>query len=74
MNPVELWELINNGELDFEFGYEGKSGTICLCYLPTVYVIYDNKESETTLNELMMLKFIDGKSLIEVSEEIEFYG
>ena len=74
MTAAELWDYFNNGELDYEFGYGSKSGTICFCYLPKVYVIYDGNEFETDLNSLMNAPFLDGKSLTEVAEEIELYG
>ena len=73
MTANELWRTINDGDLDFEFGYKNRSGTICLCYLPEVYVLFDDVEFETSLEELMELKFLDGKSLNEVAEEVELY-
>ena len=75
MTAPELWRFINNGELDFEFGYKNKIGSICLCYLPKVYVVYgENAETETTLENLMDCSFLDGKSLNEVATEVELYG
>lgn len=74
MTAIQLRDYFNNGELDYEFGYNGKFGSICLCYAPKVYVIYDGNEFETNLNELMNAPFLDGKSLAEVAEEVELYG
>ncbi len=74
MTEKEVWDFINNGELDFEFEFDRKSGTICLCYLPKVYILYNGKEFETTFEGLMDLKFLNGKSLRDVATEIEFYG
>ena len=74
MTAKELWQYLNNGELDFEFEFKGKSGTICLCHLPAVYVIYDGFELTTSLKALMNEPFLDGKSLSQVALEIEFYG
>lgn len=64
MTATQLRDYFNNG----------KSGSICLCYAPKVCVVYDGDEIETTLDELMIAPFLDGKSLAEVAEEIELYG
>ena len=74
MTAQELSEYLQNGELDFEFGYCGKSGTICFCHLPKVYIFYDEIETETTLEELMNTPVFNGKTLKEICNEMEFYG
>ena len=74
MTAKELWEYLNSGELDFEFAYDGKTGTICFCYLPKVYVLFGGVEIETTLDELMNDKILNGKSLEEAASEVKFYG
>ena len=74
MTTTELWEYLNSGERDFEFGYNGKTGTVCHCYLPKVYVLFDDVEIETTLDKIMSDKILDGKSLEEVVTDIELYG
>lgn len=74
MTPTELQEYLSTGELDFEFDYAGKSGSICFCYLPKVYILYDDVETVTTWDKLMVTPFIDGKTLAECATEIEFYG
>ena len=74
MTPSELQEYLSTGELDFEFDYKEKSGVICFCNLPKVYVLYDGIETVTTLDKLMSAPLIDGKTLTECADEIEFYG
>lgn len=73
MTADELRECITGGEPDFEFGYKNKAGTICLCYLPKVYVLYDGVEFETTLDELMNAPILEGKSLNEAAQGITLY-
>ena len=74
MTPTELREYLSTGELDFEFDYAGKSGSICFCYLPKVYVLYGETETVTTLDKLMSAPLIDGKTLAECADEIKLYG
>ena len=74
MTPAELQKYLSTGEPDFEFDYAGKSGSICLCDLPKVHVLYDGIETVSTFDKLMSAPFLNGKSFSDVAGEIVLYG
>ena len=78
MTATELEKELSLGYTDYGFLYKGKRGAICPFNQADgfyVAVVYDGKTFEFhSLEELMQNPFVEGKSLMEVAEEVEFYG
>ena len=79
MMATELKRELATAFTDYEFSFNGKHGSICPFNTSEgkffAGITYDDFQTECDdINELMNLKFLDGKSLNEVAEEIELYG
>ena len=69
--PLSIIDHVGkDGKIDKRSFYD-EEGKI---YLPKVYILYDDVETVTTWDKLMVTPFIDGKTLAECATEIEFYG
>lgn len=67
----ELQERLESRFDDFEFYYKGKHGSVCPFDEDAYSLYYDGKDK--TFHDaatLMHDKFLDGKSLYEVAEEL----
>ena len=81
MNADALRETLAKLPTLLEFEYHGRYGNIDHYYLPETktheYLLYFEDESKTeilvdSLDKAMTTPFLDGKSLAEAAEQIEF--
>ena len=77
MNAEKIKKCIGEMSTLFGFEYNGKEGNVDPCYFPNTHMqefllFYDgNEQTVYSLDDVMCTPFIDGKTLSEVSEEIE---
>lgn len=79
MTAADLRNELAQGRTDYEFVYKNKRGSICPFNKEdgslSAHVAYGGKYYDSsTLDELMNLKFLDGKSLNEVAEDVGLCG
>lgn len=73
MKPDALRQWIDDLTDDIEFQYNGIHGSICPFNRSDISVSYGNYEKTvTSVDAAMQEPFIDGKSLQELCERIEF--
>ena len=74
MNKKELYDWIDSLSQDIEFEYNGKSGSICPFSRDNIALAYGTESaSASSLEDAMSLPFIDGLSLSEVCENVDFW-
>jgi len=74
MNAKDLINLIDSLTYDIEFDYKGIHGSICPINRNNIGLAYgDNAIDCNSIDEVMSCKFFDGKSLNEISTELEMY-
>ena len=74
MTLKEIVAKLSNHQDDYEFVYRGKQGAICI-FDTKIIAGFDGLEiMVSSLNELMTVPFISGKTLAECADEIELYG
>lgn len=74
MTAEEILNKLADHQDDYEFVYQGKNGAVCI-FDKKIIAGYDGSEKIfSSISELMMTPFIDGKTLAECATEIEFYG
>lgn len=72
MKSTELRDWIDSLTDDIEFQYQGKWGAICPFNRQNISLCYDGKElTVSSVDEAMTEPFIDGRSLEEISEELQ---
>ena len=74
MTRKELYEWIDSLSQDIEFEYNGKNGSICPFSREDISLEYgDESVSVSSLDDAMSFPFIDGFSLDEVCEKVNFW-
>lgn len=74
MKKEELRADIGEMLLDVEFSYKGIDGSICPFSRENIAVKYGETERVLhSVDDLMREPFIDGKSLDEICEKLNFY-
>lgn len=73
MKAKKLKDWILSLTDDIEFEYSGISGSICPFSLDNISVTYAGKTKDyDNIDDVMSDNFFNGKSLNEISEQIEF--
>ena len=74
MTPEQLREEILSLTYDIQFEYKDVNGLIMPYSDDDFMLCYgDNSKSYTDIDDVMSDKFFDGKSLSEISQEVEFF-
>ena len=78
MTSKELEKELSLGYTDYDFLYKGQRGAICPFNKESGFyaeIVYDGQTFEfDSLEDLMHTPFLNGKTLAEAAEELEFYG
>ncbi len=73
MSRDALYEWIDSLTQDIDFQYNGRNGSICPFNRNNISLCFDGIETTvSTILEAMNTKFIDGKSLNDICEVLEF--
>lgn len=73
MKRDDLFKWIDSLTQDIDFRYHGTSGSICPFSRDSISLCFDGNETTVhSVSEAMSNKFIDGKSMDEVCEVLEF--
>lgn len=73
MKAQNLRDWIDSLTDDIEFRYKGLWGSICPFNRQNISLCYNNEEVTVySVDEAMSTPFIEGRSLLEVCEELEF--
>ena len=74
MTPEQLREEILSLTYDIQFEYKGVNGLIMPYSKKDFVLCYgDDDKRYTDIDDVMSDKFFDGKSLSEISQEVEFF-
>ena len=74
MTSLELKEWITSLVQDIEFDYKGKHGSICPFSADNFSLCYDGEPHNfDNVADLMAAKVICGKSLNDISTELDFW-
>jgi hypothetical protein len=73
MSQKDLYEWIDSLTQDIDFQYKGRNGSICPFNRINISLCFDGTETTVhSISEAMNVKFIDGKSLYDLCEVLEF--
>ncbi len=73
MNKTELKDLISSLVSDITFTYQHREGSICPFAADNIVISYGANVLECkSVNEVMAVKFFNGKSMDEISNQISF--
>lgn len=73
MSRDDLKTWINSLAQDIDFQYYGRNGSICPFSRENISLCFDGNEVDVhSVSEAMSAKFIDGYSLMDICEEIDF--
>ena len=74
MTRKELYNLIDSLSMDVEFEYNGEAGSICPFSRDDIALSYGEiSVSASSVDEAMSLPLIDGASLSDLCEQIDFW-
>ena len=73
MKVDALRKWIDSLTEDIDFSYHGRNGSICPFNRNDISLCFDGKSIDVnSVDEALLAPFIDGKSLSELSEQLDF--
>lgn len=73
MKVDDLRKWIDSLTQDIDFSYQGRNGSICLFNRNDISLCFDGKSIDVnSIDEALQAPFIDGKSLSELCEQLDF--